>query len=160
VLRAGGRFEFERRGSCGARGEVMIFGVVCWKSGGAVRIDVHGAPRDAAGFHVVKREIAAGERGISGSCARIPFGDEASGEGDVDGDVGFARGIEIEDRSFHADGAAKTALELNLAKMFDEGGEFGGGGEREPVHGLAVGAGDGREGAPFVDDEVGSRRLG
>jgi len=43
--------------------------------------------------------------------------------------------------------------------MFDEGRQVGGSGERKPVHGEAVGAGDRGEGAPFVDGEVSSREL-
>jgi hypothetical protein len=38
--------------------------------------------------------------------------------------------------------------------MFDKGRQIGGTGQREPAHGLTVGAGDGGEGAPFVDGEV------
>ncbi len=109
------------------------------------------APGD---FLIVKGKVARSEGGIGGIGVGIPLGDEALGEGDVHGDGGFARGIEIEDGSLHADGAAQAALECDFTEMFDEGGEVGGSSEREPVLGLAIGAGDGSESAPFVDGEI------
>ena len=73
-------------------------------------------------------------------------------ERDADGNGGFARGIKIKDRCFHANGAAQSAFKSNFSKVLDERREFRGTGQGKPIHGLAIGASDGSKGAPFVDD--------
>ena len=54
---------------------------------------------------------------------RIPLGDEALGERDVDGDGCLLRRVEIKNRSFHADGAAQATLEVAVLEMLDKRGE-------------------------------------
>jgi hypothetical protein len=85
---------------------------------------------------------------------RIPLGDEAFGEGDVDGDGGLARRIKIKDGSLHADCAPQAAFERDFAEMFDKRRQIGRAGKGKPGHGFAIGARDGSEGAPFVNSEV------
>jgi len=153
-----GKFEWGRRGL--ACGEVGIIGIAGGELLGGVGIDMDGTPGDGAGcFLIVERKKAWIQGRVDGIGVGIPFGDEAARERDVDGDGGFTRGIEIEDGSFHADGAAKSTLEIHIAKMLDEGGKVGGTGEGQPVHGAAIRAGDGSEGAPFVSGEIGGLRF-
>src|SRR6266849_77004 len=122
---------------------------------GTLRVDVDRVPGDGTErFLVEERIVARSESGIRGVGVGIPLRDEAFGEGDVDRDGCFAGGIEIKNGSFHAGGAAQAALEADFAEMFDEGRQVGGAGERKPVHGTAIWAGDGSKGAPFVDGEV------
>ena len=125
MLRADRRVDRERGGGSLARGEVMICGIVRRKIGRVLRIDMDGVPDDGArGFLGIERQIAGTEGGIDGVSVRIPFRDKALDKGDVDRDGSFALGIEIEDGSFHADGTAQAAFELNVAEMFDERGEI------------------------------------
>src|SRR5713101_4149663 len=84
---------------------------------------------------------------------RVPLGDEALREGHLDGDGSLARRIEIDDRRLHAQRAAEPGLGIDSAGALDKSGEFAGWRESEPLDGAAVIAGDGGEGAPFVDDQ-------
>jgi len=81
--------------------KVVIVGIVGWEIGGALWIDVDGVPGDGAGrFYVEEGVIPIGEGRIRGVGMGIPLRDETFGEGDVDGDGGFAGGIKIEDGGF------------------------------------------------------------
>ena len=154
----GGKLERRGRGLTGR--VVRIFGMVGRKIRSGVRIDVNGVPGNGARRVLgVERKKTIVQSGIDGIGMGIPLGDDSTGEGDVDRNIGFARGIEIEDRSLHANGAGKAAFEFDVAKMLDEGRKICGAGESEPVHGLTVGAGDGSEGAPFMGGEVGGGRV-
>jgi len=155
VLRAGGGVEGKWSGSGLTRGIIVVGGSGHGEMGRTGRLDLDGVPRDGAfGLFLFEGEVAArvdgGNRGMG-----IPLGDEAFGKAGVDGNGGFLWGIEIENRGFHADGAAKAAFEIGVPEMLDKGREIRGAGERKPVHGDAVGAGDGGKGAPLVDGHVG-----
>jgi len=150
---AGRRVDSDRRRRGLAGGVVVIGGSVGGEVGGGAGLDVDGIPGDGAfGAFLIEGDVTAKvggrDRGVG-----IPLGDEALGKRGVDGDVSFPQGIEIEDGSFHADGAAKAALEIGVLEMLDKRGKVRGTGEGEPVHGEAVGTGDGGEGAPLLDGE-------
>src|ERR1700685_106230 len=117
-------------------------------------------PRDAAAAVALVEKIGSADlAGFDVTGVRIPFGDQTLGEGYLHGKSGLTWGIEIEDGSFHADCAAEARLEIGFAKVFDEIGKIGGSILREPFYGLAISAGDGGEGAPFVSCEIGSDVL-
>ena len=93
------------------------------------------------------------------ACVGIPLGDETFCEGNVHGDVGFLRAIEVDDGCFHANRAAEGGLEAAAAEVLDETGQIGLAGQElngQPLDRLAIGAGDGCEGAPFVRGEAGN----
>ena len=134
----------------------MVFTNVAREIGGRAWFDVDRIPGNAAnGALLMERKIGARIEGRQRNGVRIPLGDETLRKGNFHGDRGFARGVEIKHGSFHANGAAKTAFELRFAEMLDEAGQVRGTGERKPLDGLAVAGGDGSEGAPLVDGEVG-----
>jgi hypothetical protein len=66
---------------------------------------------------------------LNTACARIPFGDDPFGEANFDRDSLLPRVIKIENRRFHAYGAAKAKLEASIAKMLDETREVRGPGK-------------------------------
>src|SRR5437660_6890659 len=111
-----------------------------------VRKNAKGAPVDAGG---------------NGSRHRIPLGDRSRGEPHPHAHFDRARSVEIDDRRFHAHGPRQIALVPRIASQargggaegVDESGEIARPVQRPPFDGAAVGAGDGGEGAPFVDDQ-------
>lgn len=147
------------------RGVVVILAVVGGQIGEVVRLELDGVPGDAAvGVVLIERPVTHRKvsvfrfyRGDGKDLARvgIPLGDEAFRKGHVDGHGGFAIGVEIEDGSFHADGAEEALFQSGAAEMFDERWKVGRTGEGEPFDGAAVVASDRGEGAPFVGGEVG-----
>jgi len=154
VLWAGLGVDSEGGGVSLARGEVMIGGAVGGEIGGSGRFDLYGTPGDGAfGVFLLEGDVAAGIQSRDVGVG-IPLGDQTLGEGDVHGHGRFLRGIEIQNGSFHADGAAKAAFEIGVLEMLDERREIGGTREREPVHRQAVRSSDGGEGAPFVRGDV------
>jgi hypothetical protein len=138
---------------------VMIAGRVGRKIVGASGIDSDRTPSDGVfGVLFAEGKVAARierwDRGVG-----IPLRDKPFRKGSMNGNGGLARGIEIEDGSLQAQGAAEPALEIDLAEVFDEGRKVGGSRKRESGHSLTIGSGDGGKGAPFMSGEFIFRRL-
>ncbi len=107
----------------------------------------------------VETAIPKNSGGLDAAGVRVPFGDYALRETHFHGNGFLSRRIEVEHRRFHAHGAAQAQLEAGVAKVLDKGRQIGRAGQREPLHGLPIGAGDGCERTPFVDREAGVHRA-
>ena len=136
MLIAGGSCHADRCGRGFARSIVVIFRGVAGEICGTARFDVHRVPCDSAlALHQKEGKVFARIDRRGGCGVRVPLGDQALCERNVDGNGGFSGRIEIDDRSFHADGSAKATLEIGLAQMFNETRQVRGTCEWKPVNG-------------------------
>ena len=88
----------------------------------------------------------------AGPGVRKPFREASLPESDVDAHGCLSRGVEVQHRRFHANGAPHADLDFNEVSL-DEAREITLAALGQPLKRLAVFAGDRRERAPFVDGE-------
>ena len=90
----------------------------------------------------------------------VPLSQEALTKAHVDVHGGRRRGVEVQHRRFHPNGARQIAFDLQLQPI-DEARQLGGCLSRHPLHGCAIGRGDRGERSPLVNsDRCAIRVLG
>src|SRR6202021_813520 len=121
------RFDAQRSGGCLTGSIVVIRAAFARKAGGASWLQPNGVPGNTAVgllLEAVPVIVIGGHTRLrlktnrfDALGVRIPFGDEALREGNVHGESGCVVGIEIENGSLHADGAANAGLKIGSLEV-------------------------------------------